>query len=576
MKTLKEFRTILKIAKDYKYRIIISSIFIVLGSVSFILVGYLNGLAIEEVTKNNLKIALIALLLYLVVEVVFNTIDRLAMTSLIKVELKISREVSFLTFQKAMFLPAYAFEEKSSGEFINRITSDTGTIINSFDQLLRIGANLISTIIILIFIFINSYIVGIEILIFLCIYGMIVRHYNPQMKNIHKERKEEGDKLTGIVNESIRGVREIQTLGIKKNLFTIVKERVKILTSKSDKEMSIYTRYDIISNILKAVLEVGTFITCAILIYRGEITLTFFVAMTYYIYRFTWLIENITSFSKIYNQVIVSLQRVNEILENKLYKDVKYGDKEITNCEGVIKFYNVEFAYPNEANTLKGLNLEFIPNKKIAIVGKSGQGKSTIFNLLTRVFDTEKGLITIDGINIQDLTEESLRKNISIIRQEPFLFNRTIKENFQLVKENIKLEDIKKYCKLAYIDEYIESLPKKYDTILGEGGVNLSGGQKQRLSIARSLAKESKIILFDEATSSLDNESQKYIKKVIDNLVKDHTIIVVAHRLSTIIDSDEIYVINNGKLADSGTHKELLKKSNIYKKLYDSEDNQHE
>ena len=576
MKSLKEFRTILKIAKDYKYRIIISSIFIVLGSVSFILVGYLNGLAIEEVTKNNLKIALIALLLYLVVEVVFNTIDRLAMTSLIKVELKISREVSFLTFQKAMFLPAYAFEEKSSGEFINRITSDTGTIINSFDQLLRIGANLISTIIILIFIFINSYIVGIEILVFLCIYGMIVRHYNPQMKNIHKERKEEGDKLTGIVNESIRGVREIQTLGIKKNLFTIVKERVKILTSKSDKEMSIYTRYDIISNILKAVLEVGTFITCAILIYRGEITLTFFVAMTYYIYRFTWLIENITSFSKIYNQVIVSLQRVNEILENKLYNDVKYGDKEIINCEGVIKFYNVEFAYPNEANTLKGLNLEFVPNKKIAIVGKSGQGKSTIFNLLTRVFDTEKGLITIDGINIQDLTEESLRKNISIIRQEPFLFNRTIKENFQLVKENIKLEDIKKYCKLAYIDEYIESLPKKYDTILGEGGVNLSGGQKQRLSIARSLAKESKIILFDEATSSLDNESQKYIKKVIDNLVKDHTIIVVAHRLSTIIDSDEIYVINNGKLADSGTHKELLKKSNIYKKLYDSEENQHE
>ena len=572
MKTLKEFKTILSLAKNYKFRIIISSILIFLGSISYILVGYLNGKAIEEVTKSNLKGALIALLLYLVIEVLFNIIDRLAMTSLIKVELKISREVAFLTFKKAMFLPAYAFEEKSSGEFINRITSDTGTIINSFDHLLRIGANLISTTIILVFIFFNSYIVGIEIVVFLLVYGLIVRHFNPLMKQIHKERKEEGDKLTGIVNESIRGVREIQTLGIKSNLFSIVKERVKILTNKSDTEINIHTKYDIVSGLLKAILEVGTFITCAFLIYKGEITLTFVVAMTYYVYRFTWLIENVTSFSKIYNQVVVSLQRVNEILENKLYKDVKYGDKEIKDCEGIIKFYNVEFAYPNEPNTLKGLSLEFMPNKKIAIVGKSGQGKSTIFNLLTRVFDTEKGMITIDGINIKDLTEESLRKNISIIRQEPFLFNRTIKENFELLKENITLEEIKKYCKLAYIDEYIESLPKKYDTILGEGGVNLSGGQKQRLSIARSLAKESKIILFDEATSSLDNESQNYIKRVIDNLVKEHTIIVVAHRLSTIIDSDEIYIIDKGKLAECGTHKELLKNSNIYKKLYESEE----
>ena len=155
MKNIKEFKTIISIAKNYKFRIIISSILIFFGSVSFILVGYLNGKAIEEVTKSNLNGALTALLLYLVVELLFNIVDRLAMTSLIKVELKVSREVAFLTFKKAMFLPAYAFEEKSSGEFINRITNDTGTIINSFDHLLRIGANLISTTIILIFIFIN-------------------------------------------------------------------------------------------------------------------------------------------------------------------------------------------------------------------------------------------------------------------------------------------------------------------------------------------------------------------------------------------------------------------------------------
>ena len=210
--------------------------------------------------------------------------------------------------------------------------------------------------------------------------------------------------------------------------------------------------------------------------------------------------------------------------------------------------------------------------KKIAIVGRSGQGKSTLFNLITRIFDTEDGDIYLDDVNIKDLTEESLRRNISVIRQEPFLFNRTIKDNFKVVKPNITLKEIKKYCKMAYLDDYIESLPNKYNTKLGEGGVNLSGGQKQRLSIARALAKESKVILFDEATSALDNQSQSYIKKVIDDLVKDHTIIIVAHRLSTIVDADVIYVVDKGRISDSGTHKELLDKSKVYKTLYENED----
>ena len=572
MKNLKEFKTIIKLAKEHRFKIIISSIFIIAGSISFVLVGYYNGKAIEEITNRNLKLAIIALLTYFVVDIFFSLTDRIAMMSLNKIELKISRKVAFLTFKKAMALPAYAYEEKTSGELINRITNDTSTIINSFDQLLRIAANLISSLIILIFVFFNSYIIGLEIILFVFIYGFVVRYYNPLLKQIHKERKEEGDKLTAIVNESVRGVREIQTLGLKNNLFTIIKERITELTNKSDNEIVTNTKYNIVSIILKTSLEVGTFITCAILLYYENITLTFFVAMTYYIFRFTWLIENITAFSRIYNQVSVSLQRINEILENKLYKDVKYGDKELNNCKGVIKFDKVEFAYPNEPNTLKGLTIEFKPNKKIAIVGKSGQGKTTIFNLLTRIFDTEKGTITVDGINIKDLTEKSLRDNIAIIRQEPFLFNRTIRENFEIVKSDIKLEEIKKYCKLAYIDEYIESLPNKYDTVLGEGGVNLSGGQKQLLSIARSLVKESKIILFDEATSSLDNESQDYIKKVIDSLVKDHTVIIIANRLSTIIDSDEIYIISNGVLEEKGNHKELLEKSPSYRRLYESEE----
>ena len=224
-----------------------------------------------------------------------------------------------------------------------------------------------------------------------------------------------------------------------------------------------------------------------------------------------------------------------------------------------------------EDNVLNGLTMNLQPNKKIAIVGKSGQGKSTIFNLLMRYFDTTIGKIKINGTDIKELTEESLRKNISIIRQNPYLFNQSILENFKMVKPNATLEEIRNVCKKAYIDDYIMSLPKKYNTIIGEGGINLSGGQKQRVAIARTLLKNSKVILFDEATSALDNESQEYIKKTIDDLVSTHTIIIVAHRLSTIMDSDIIYLIDKGKVSASGNHKELMKKSPLYNKLYNPE-----
>ena len=173
----------------------------------------------------------------------------------------------------------------------------------------------------------------------------------------------------------------------------------------------------------------------------------------------------------------------------------------------------------------------------------------------------------INGVDIKKLSEDSLRENISVIRQSPFLFNLSIIDNFRLVKPEVTLEEIRKVCKEAYIDDYIMSLPKQYDTIIGEGGVNLSGGQKQRIAIARTLLLNTKIILFDEATSALDNESQDYIKKSIDSLVKDHTIVIVAHRLSTIVDADIINVIEKGRLVSSGKHNHLLKNSKTYKMM---------
>ena len=571
MKKFKEFKKIIELIKKYKFKIIICFIGIFISSFSYILIGYLNGRALEEVTKLNLNGAILFLIIYLLSEVIGSLIERISFTKLSKVEITMAREVSYLTYQKVLALPAYAFEEKTSGEIINRVTNDTSTIINSFDQFFGIITRLIASVIIYFYILYNSYIIALEIAIFIFIFAFVVKYFHPRLEKAHKKRKKINDFAVSQVSESIRGIREIKTLGIKPSLFQNLRELIKKSVNASFNEMDLYLAYDIISNVLKSLLEVGSFITGAILLYKGNISITFFIAITYYIYRYTWIIENITSFTKTYNEVIVSATRINEILENKLFPDVAFGDKELTNCQGIIKFKNVTFNYPNEDITLNNFNAEFLPNKKIGIVGKSGQGKTTIFNLLTRIFDTKEGEITIDGINIQDLTEESLRKNISIIRQEPFLFNRTIKENFLILNSKFTIDDIRKYCQMAYIDDYIMSLPKKYDTILGEGGVNLSGGQKQRLSIARALAKKSKIILFDEATSALDNESQTYVKNVIDDLVKDHTVLIIAHRLSTIKDADVIYVIDNGKVSDIGSHKELIKKSKIYKNLYEND-----
>lgn len=572
MKNIKEFIPLWKLVKEDKCKFIIATLLIIISNFFSVVSGYLIGEATQYLTDTKYAMSI----LYLVIYVIFNSIEDVGLYNtgscmLELIESKVSRKLGYFTYKKAINLPAYAYEKTSSGEVINRIVSDADSLSFAFGRLVALISSLTASLIVLIYIFINSWVLGIEIIIFVGLLYLVINKYDPMLINVHKERKKSQDKFTSLVNESIRGIREIKTLGIKNNLMSNMKEIIKSIFDKSKEEVSIRRKYNALTFLLKIFLEGIVFITCAFLICNGNITIGFFVTMTYYIYRFTNLIDNINSFSQTYQKLIVSLQRVNEILENRLYEDEIFGNEKINKVKGLIEFKNVSFSYPDEDNIINDFNIKLEPNKKIAIVGKSGQGKSTLFNLITRVFDVKEGLITLDDINIKDLTEEELRKHISIIRQEPFIFNRTILENFKIIDKDIKLEDIRKYTKMAYLDDYIMSLPNKYDTVLGEGGVNLSGGQKQRLSIARTLAKNSEVILFDEATSALDNSSQDYIKKTIDNLIKDHTVVIVAHRLSTIMDADIIYLVDKGKVVDSGTHNELLKTNKTYKNLYETE-----
>lgn len=572
MKNLKEFKPLLKLIGKDKLKLVIASVLIFISGIAQICTGYLNGAAVEAIAELQVKKAVLFLVVYFLIEITLNGVFvHIANSILYKIESALTRKLGFFTYKKALNLPAFAYEKYSSGEIINRITNDADSLSFAFGRLLNMVSSLVASLIIIVYVFFNSWIIGLEIIILVCLLFLVIKIYNPKLKQIHKQRKGEQDKFTSLVTESIRGIREIKTLGIKSSLISDITSIIKNIYKKSAVEIDIQKQFNIITRFLKSILEVGVFVTCIILLYYNQISLTFFIAMTYYIYRYMWLIENINDLTQTYQKTVVSIGRVNEILENKLYNDEQFGNEELSKVKGVIEFKNVVFAYPDEDIILNNFNLIINPNQKVAIVGRSGQGKSTLFNLITRLFDVEKGEILLDGVNIKELSEEDLRKNISIIRQEPFIFHKTLRENFELINKNVSLNEIRKYSQMAYIDDYIMSLPNKYDTVLGEGGVNLSGGQKQRLSIARTLCKKSKVILFDEATSALDNNSQAYIKKAIDNLAKDHTVVIVAHRLSTIMDADIIHVVDKGRIVASGTHNDLLKNNKIYKTLYETE-----
>ena len=573
MKKFKEFIPLWKFIKEDRKKIIFLIIVLFAASLASLFTGYLIGYALESITKKKLNKAIISLGIYFINSAFIDDgLGVFARKKLEKVESKISKKLSYESYSKVLNLPANAFEDVTSGEIINRVTSDANSLSFVFGRVVRIVSAIITTFILFFYILYNSYIMAIEIILVLGLLLLLLKKYNPLMKDAHKQRKRKQDIQTSLVTESVRGIREIKTLGIKKSLLKEGDKNTGEIDKGNIREIKLNRDFNILGGFLRTLMEVGVFLTGAIQLYYGQISITFFIAMTYYVYRYTWLMEEINDFTIEYQKLVVALGRVNDLLLNRLYSDLSYGSTNIKDPNGIIEFKNVTFGYPKEGKTLKNFSLTITPNKKIAVVGKSGQGKSTLFNLITRIFDVDKGEILLDGVNIKDLSEKSLNQNISIIRQEPFIFNRTIKENFKLIDENITINEIRKYAKMAYLDDYIMSLPKKYNTILGEGGVNLSGGQKQRLSIARTLAKKSKVVLFDEATSALDNNSQEYIKKSIDNLVKDHTVVIVAHRLSTIIDADEIYVVDDGKIVASGTHEELLKKSKIYNSLYLSED----
>lgn len=476
-------------------------------------------------------------------------------------------------YKAILNLPVKAFDENGVGEFISRLHQDASNVTNIItDQILTTVIDIVKVIVIGIMVFsINVNMSLIVILGFPFSY-YVFKKFGTILKNKNKQYMNLSDLYFKKIQQSIYGIREIKSLGIKKLDFNNFKNIIFELKNKSINLNILSTISNILSQSISFICEILIIIYGSYLVIVNKLAVNYYIAFSSYSGQFTLSLLNITRINSTLQQVLVSLERIFDLMDNLSYEKESNGKLTVNNIQGKIIFDKVSFNYSDDKKILKDISFEIEKNTKVAIVGNSGSGKTTIFNLLLKFYDNYKGNIFIDNINIKDFNENSLRKHISIVRQEPYLFNISIKDNLLLGNPNATFKDIKNACKSVFIDEYIMSLPEKYNSIVGENGINFSGGQKQRIAIARALLKKSKIILFDEATSSLDNQSQSYVKDTINEIAKNHTVIIIAHRLSTIDDCDKIFVINDGIIFDKGTHEELIKNCIIYKKLYDSED----
>ena len=395
-----------------------------------------------------------------------------------------------------------------------------------------------------------------------------------------------GKRISKITTQSMEKVGVLNTylMEIFKNhkLIQIFQKEV-YETSRADKALDDVKekqkKQQLIFSRSSPIMEALTGIMIAILIYysgnliiKEELAVNNFFSFLAAMMLAYQPVRSLATLNLIINQGLAGARRILPIIDEKpkIFNNLKLDDMKI--IDGTIKFENVSFNYDHaERKILKSINLNIQGGKMTSLVGHSGAGKSTILNLIPRFYDCVDGCIKIDDQSIKEKNLSSLRKNISLVSQETTLFDDTVFNNIKYANLNASEEEIKEATKLSFSDEFIDLLPKKYDTLIGENGIRLSGGEKQRLSIARALLKKSKIILLDEATSALDAETEKKIQEALNYLIQGKTTLVIAHRLSTILNSHKIYVVNQGEIAGHGTHDELIKSSVIYKNFYEKQ-----
>ena len=455
---------------------------------------------------------------------------------------------NYITIYKKIVKKIYHFDEEykkkiSTGKIINSLTSDIINIGEMADNFLKATLNILKSIVVIFYffrinIFLALIIIGVDV-----IYIIRSNYLNNKSIKYSKEQRKENDKLIGLINQTLLGLKDIQTLNITNTIddkYNYIYEDWKNAYDNKKK----YERYR--QNILKCfliIIKSIVYFTCVYLMINNKITIGIILIIISYFDSLFSASENIMDASQSIKDQNISVNRIKEILEYNTIKEKNL--KEIKNIKGIIEFKNIDFSYSNE-KLLQNLNFIIRPNRIIAITGTNGTGKTTIVDLILRLHSPTKGEILLDNINVKEIDKNSYLKEISVLNQESYLFNLSIRENFNLVENDIKKQE--EMCKLTGIDKFIKTLPKGYDTIIDENSHNISGGQKRLLSLTRTLLKDAKILIFDEATSSLDTDKIQNIINVFNELKKNHTVIVITHKKEIENIADEIITIDYGKV----------------------------
>ena len=461
------------------------------------------------------------------------------------------------------------FHNNPSGNLVARFISDVNRLRHSVTTTLTgIAKDTLTLIFLVALMFYRDWeLASIAFLIFpLAIYP--ITRIGRMMRKISAATQNKIGEFSTLLNQTFQGSRQVKAYGMEGYEGERARDYIDEITRLIFKSSRRSTILRPIMEALGGIAVAGVVLYGGIKVIDGETTPgTFFSFLTAFFLAYRPL-KSLAGLNSVLQDGLASAERLFRILDIEPKIQDRNNSKTIENVKGTIEFKNVEFAYENKDYILKKISLLIPRGKKIALVGPSGAGKSTILNLIPRFFEVEKGQVEIDGIDIKEIKIGSLRSSMALVSQEINLFDDTIRSNIAYGKLDSSEEEIIAAAKKSASHDFITKLPNGYNTTVGEHGVKLSGGQRQRIAIARAMLKNAPILLLDEATSSLDTESERYVQEALLELMKNRTTLVIAHRLSTVINADTIYVIDSGKIAESGTHFELLKNEGVYSRLY--------
>lgn len=568
--------TFKSLIKAFKYGQIKKSSLIFYILIVFLIAGFsivipiLSAKTIVNITKGLYQDVIIIVIAIFGVEIIANIAQYSSRFFIRGTNFNITNALQLKVATETLKFTGEELDKNSSGILLERLQGDSREISNVFSDLISEGMLIIRNIGIFIAIFIISKWAFLFSIISLIILYMFEKLRIEKFFESKKIVREKNEKNSGMLAETIRGIRDIKLLNAEDNYLNNLDNSLTEINKLNHKMDKTNSNYLLLSWSITDFTTLLFNLLCLFLVIKGDITVASFLILRNYLPRAQQIRYSIvTSMEKLknFNQ---AAERVFEIIENGFNKE-KFGKEKLITFSNNIEFKNVSFGYKQSKNVLNNVTFTIKKNQTVAFIGKSGSGKSTITNLLVKFYEIDSGEILIDGHNLNNLTKNSIRDNISLVSQSPYIFNLSIKENLKIVKPNLTDKEMIKVCQIAHIHDFITSLPQQYETIVGEGGVTLSGGQKQRLAIARTLLKDSPIIIFDEATSALDNQTQSNITDAIKTMKGNYTIIIIAHRLTTIIDSDHIFMIDQGNIIASGNHQQLINNNPNYRKLYNKE-----